>query len=827
MPGKLLKILIPMLAVTMLLVVACGSEEPAPQPATQPAAQPASQAAAQPASQPASQAAAQPASQPAAQAASGASAAAQPAAAAQTQVTAPAQTTNAAPAAQPAAAAAEKIKVVSTSNIVGDWVKAVGQDRVDVFSLLPANADPHTFQPGAQDIARVADSDLVLSVGLSLEAGWLNELVENAARDPHAIVELGEEVDPIDFVELFEEHHDDHGDEHGDEHHDEHGDEHGHDEMTTLLGKLLIGDGETGAMSIIELDHGEVEQNAFDMGSRAGRIYATKSSRFAIAVASDANMVHIIDGGTYLEPHEGHFDLVNGEAEPVGLDLSGDRPVHLYVGDEWAAIYYDGSGDVVLINEHELGEEGASYQPVRLNAGPQHGAAVPLAHDLFAITPQHPDYASNPEQYRLPLTVDIRDLSGNILYSAGDCPSLHGDAGNGHVAVFGCAGGVLAVEADHGHFHHSFIPAPDGEPEDFRLTTVWGASGADHFLALGSAVGLYLVEPEEDEMVQLIDAVEGNSPIQAALSRDGEHAVVVMSSGEIRLYDLHDGDIIATNSDALTTPVETGFWGRPHVAMAPGAIFVTDSVGGHVLQLDDHDLEEVDHWDVAGNPTKIAFVGIQGETEGHQEAGHEEEGHDHHEEGHGEAGHEEEGGHDHHHHGEHDPHFWFDPIRVKVAVNSIAAYLSGLDPAGQTYYRDNAAAYSEQLDELHSWIEGEVAVLPHEQRLIVTNHDAYQYLAQRYDFEVVGAIIPSLTTEVEASARDLAELVEAIEHSGTKAVFAEKQASDRLARQIADETGAELVGTLYTGSLGVEGGEAGTYLEFMRYNVSTIVAALH
>lgn len=811
-----MKILVPMMAVVLLLAMACSSEEPAAAPASESAAQTAAQAAAQPQ--------AQSAAQPAAQAAAGASSApsAAPAAAGQPQQGASSQTTVVSPAVQPQMAE-EKLQVVTTSNIIADWVRAVGQDRVEVFSLLPANADPHTFQPGARDIAHVADADLVMSVGLLLEAGWLTELVENAARDHESIVELGEEVDPIDFVELFEEHHDDHGDEHA----DEHADEHGHEEMTTLLGKLLIGDGETGAMSIIELDHDHVEQNAFDMGSRAGRIYATRSGRFAIAVASDANKVHIIDGGTYLEPHEGHFDLVNGEAELMGLNLSGDRPVHLAVGDEWAAVYYDGSGEVALIEEHELEHEGADYQPVVFNIGPQHGAAVPFEDDLFAITPQHPDYASNPEQYRLPTTVDIRDLSGNTLYSAGDCPSLHGDAGNGHMAVFGCEGGVLAVEADHGHFHHSFISAPAGEPGDFRLTTVWGASGSDHFLALGSAVGLYLVEPEEDEMVQLIDAVEGNSPIQAALSRDGEHAVVVMSSGEIRLYDLHDRDVIATNSDVLTTPVETGFWARPHIAMAPGAIFITDSVGGHVLQLDDHDLEEVDHWDVAGNPTKIAFVGIHGETEGHMEEGHDEHGH---EEGHMEAGQDEHGhmeGDDHGHgHGEHDPHFWFDPMRVQRAVNSIAAYLSGVDPAGQTFYRDNAEAYNHELDELHAWIEGEVATLPHEQRLIVTNHDAYQYFAQRYDFEIVGAIIPSVSTEIEASARELAELVEAIEHSGTKAVFAEKQQSDRLARQIADETGAELVGTLYTGSLGEEGGEAGTYLDFMRYNVSTIVGAL-
>ncbi len=703
------------------------------------------------------------------------------------------------------------IQVVTTTNFAGDWARVVGGDRAEVFALLPAGGDPHSFVPGGRDVARVADADIVFTVGLGLEADWLHDLVHNAQADESRVIELGEVVDPLEFSGE-----DPHG--HAEAGHEEMGhDEHGDEEMTALLGKLLVGDGETGALSIIELDHGEVEQDAFDMGSRAGRIYPTGSGRFAIAVSSDANMVHIIDGGTYMEPHGDHFDLVNREAEPIGLDLAGDRPVHLFVGDEWAAVYYDGSGEVALINEHELEEQGAAYQPVRLNVGPQHGAAVPLEDDLFAITPQHPDYASNPEQYRLPITVDIRDVSGNILYSAGDCPSLHGDASNGHIAVFGCVGGVLAVEADHGEYHHSFISAPDGEPEDFRLTTVWGASGVDHFLALGSAVGLYIVEPEEGEMEQLVPAEEGNSPIQAALSKDGELAVVVMSTGEIRLYDLHDGDVIATNSDALTTPVETGFWGRPHVAMAPGAIFVTDSVGGQVLQLDDHDLDEVGHWDVAGNPTKIAFVGIQGETEGHEEHGHEEAGHM-------EAGHDEHG-HEGHDHGPLDPHFWFDPIRVKLAVNEMAYQLAVQDPGNASVYDANATRYGEQLDELHAWIQEHVAMVPQERRLLVTSHDSLGYLAELYGFEVVGLIIPSLAPDVEPSAEHLAELIDVVRDNNVPAVFGETTVSDKLAQTIARETGAELV-QLYSGSLGEAGSGADTYLDMVRANVERIVEAL-
>ncbi len=700
----------------------------------------------------------------------------------------------------------EKINIVTTSNILADWVRAVGKDRVDVFPLLPANADPHTHQPGARDITRIADADLVFSIGLSLEGGWLTELVENAARDHDSIVAIGEDVDPIDFVEIF----DDHGHEF---------DDHGHEE--DALGRLLIGDGETGAMSVIDLDHGEVEQDAFDLGSRAGRIYATKSGRFAIAVSSDADTVHLFDGGIYMESHGDHFDLVEAPVKRLDIDLSGDNPVHLYVGGEWATVFYDDSGDIALINEHELEEEGSDYSPAMINAGPHHGAAVPLEGDLFAVTIQHPDYESDPAEYRSPVGAAIVDLEGHMLHQADGCEGLHGDAGNGHMAVFGCVDGVLVLEAHDGEYEDLFIAAPDGAPDDFRLTSVWGYPGLDNFFALGSSVGLYTVAPEEGAMEQLIPVSDDASPINAAISHDGESLLVMMSDGELRMYDAHDLDLLASARDFLTAPVETSFWARPHIVTAPGAVFVTDSVGGKVLRLDAHDLDVVEIWDVAGNPTKIAFVGIIGEAKGHDDHDEHEDGYSDHED------HEDEGnGHDHHDHGELDPHFWFDPVRVQQAVSSIAERLSIADPAGRTFYRDNADAYNRELDELHSWIAGQVGMLPEDQRVLVTSHDSFQYFAQRYGFEVAGAVLPSFSTEVEPTAQELAMLIETIEREGVPAVFTEKSHSDRLARRVAEETGVTLVGGLYTGSLGEPGGEAGSYIGLMRHNVRTIVAAL-
>ena len=681
------------------------------------------------------------------------------------------------------------VKVVTSTNFVGDWARIVGGDRAEVFAMLPPGQDPHSFSPGGRDVARVSDADVVFTVGLSLEAEWLYDLLRNASADESRLIALGELVDPIEFSGP---------------------DLHGHSESMAadghggedVMGRLLIGDGEEGKVSVIDLETGEVDQDRFDLGSRAGRVYSTRNGRYAIAVSSDADAAHLFDGGIFMEPHGDHFDLVEAPAQQLEIDLSGDRPVHLYVGEEWATIFYDGSGEVVLINEHDLEERGSAYVPPSFNAGPQHGAAVPLEDDLFAVSLKHPDYPANPDA-RNPIGAEIRDVNGRILYTAHGCPDLHGDAGNGHQAVFGCRGGALIIEAHDGEYSHEFVSAPAGSPEDFRLTSVWGYSGLDHFFALGSAVGLYVVDPEEGDMQQLIPASDELRPIQVALSYDGEALFVVMSDGELRMYEAHDLELVASASDFLATPVETGFWARPHLTTAPGAVFITDSVEGRVLQLDAHDLEVVGHWGVSGSPTKIAFVGIAG----------------------GEAG-----GHDEHAHGLLDPHFWFDPVRVKIAVNEMAAHLSALDPGSASVYHRNATDYGEQLDELHAWIQEQVAMVPPERRLLVTSHDSLSYFAKAYGFkaygfEVVGLVIPSLGPDVDPSGDHLAKLVEVVREHDVPAIFGETTVSERLARAVAQESGAELV-QLYSGSLGKVGSGADTYLGMVRANVERIVGAL-
>ena len=354
------------------------------------------------------------------------------------------------------------VQVVTTTSFIADWAQKVGGDRVEVFSLVPTGADPHGFQPGARDVAKIADADIVFSVGLSLEGAWLTELLENAARDPSTIIELSDAIEPIEFA----------------------------------------------------------------------------------------------------ESHKKDVELFEHIGEAV----------------------------------HEV-EEG------ELTA--EHGIE------------------------------EIREL---------------------------------------------------------------------------------LVAAEEDE----------------------EAAALVQA--------------------------------------------IIDQVDGGAMDPDEA-IEEIER------------LISEGEDE---------------HEGHG--------------HGVEDPHFWFDPLRVKLAVGYISEQFSTLDPDGADGYAANASEYNAELDDLDTWTHEQVASVPDARRFLVTSHDSFGYFAERYGFEVVGVIL-STTTEIEPSAEHLTELVEVVEKYNVPAVFGEATVSERLATSIAEESGAELV-RLYSGSLGAEGSGAETYLDMVRTNVERIVEAL-
>ncbi|TYB60303.1 zinc ABC transporter substrate-binding protein [Nonomuraea sp. PA05] len=178
--------------------------------------------------------------------------------------------------------------------------------------------------------------------------------------------------------------------------------------------------------------------------------------------------------------------------------------------------------------------------------------------------------------------------------------------------------------------------------------------------------------------------------------------------------------------------------------------------------------------------------------------------------------------------GQPDPHFWTDPGRVAKAVDLIAeqvvAQVDGVD-AGAV--RAAAAAYREQVEQLDAWVGQQVATVPAGARRLVTNHHVFGYFAQRYGFEVVGAVIPSGTTLASPSASDLKSLSDAIRRTGVKAIFADSSQPDRLTQVLALEAGVDVeVVPLFSESLSRRTPGAATYLDMVRSNTKAIVDGL-
>lgn len=196
--------------------------------------------------------------------------------------------------------------------------------------------------------------------------------------------------------------------------------------------------------------------------------------------------------------------------------------------------------------------------------------------------------------------------------------------------------------------------------------------------------------------------------------------------------------------------------------------------------------------------------------------------------GHAEDEHATEHVEDEHTHapGSADPHFWQDPVRMASVARALGEQIGELtdDPRAVEQRADDYAA---QLEDLEGEISETLADIPEGERTLVTSHEAFNYFADRYDFTIVGTVIPSSTTGAEPSAQDLEELASTIEEEQVPAVFAENTASEQLAETLAQEAGTEVeVIELYSDSLGGEGSGATTYADMLRTNAQRISDAL-
>lgn len=177
-----------------------------------------------------------------------------------------------------------------------------------------------------------------------------------------------------------------------------------------------------------------------------------------------------------------------------------------------------------------------------------------------------------------------------------------------------------------------------------------------------------------------------------------------------------------------------------------------------------------------------------------------------------------------HGHDDTDPHAWQSVANAKIYVANILAALIAADPAGKAAYEANAKAYLEKLDTLDKEVREAVATIPQERRRIITSHDAFGYFQAAYGIEFIAP--QGVSTESEASARDVGRIITQIKRQKIPAVFLENVTDPRLIQRIAAESGAKVGGQLYSDALTDEKGAAPTYIDMIRYNIKQLVTAL-
>ena len=334
------------------------------------------------------------------------------------------------------------------------------------------------------------------------------------------------------------------------------------------------------------------------------------------------------------------------------------------------------------------------------------------------------------------------------------------------------------------------------------------------------------------------NVVGGDARIDVLLPPGADpHDYQISSSQAAMLYDV---DLVVANGlgleEGLIDVLEAAEADGVNILEIAGQLdpipFSFEDAHGHGGEADDHgdEDEEEGHHDDEDEEEEEEEEGHHDEDEEEEE---EEEGHhnEDEEEEEEEEGHhddeeaEKEEGEDHGDASGLDPHFWTDPLRVAQAAMLIAEALAAVEPSIDWVAR--AEAYAATLTELDEEIQDLLAPIPAGSRKLITNHDSLGYFADRYGFEIIGAVIPGGATLADPSSAQLAELVDEIVEEGVKVIFAETIEPTALAEAVAAEAGTDVtVVELHTGSLGEPGTATDNIVGMLRDNAKKIADAL-
>lgn len=393
------------------------------------------------------------------------------------------------------------------------------------------------------------------------------------------------------------------------------------DEAEVTRGRLLVADGATAKLTVIDLDDGSTPGTFTLQGPAAVYTVAEDTLGFGFLVQRANDVTQLVTSGVGFEEHDGHFHIGKQAPALLSSTITGQTPTHFVQHDGWATIFNDGDGTADFLQTSQLAI--GMVQPRRFATGlAHHGVALVSNGRLLASTPDPVEPA--PGSARLPIGVSARLASDTARLEGefADCPRLHGEGTNDTRVAFGCSDGVLVLTWNGTAFTSRKLPNPAGVPATTRVGTVLGAHGLEVFVGNFGADALSIIDPAAGTLTPV---ALPTTAFGFKLFHD-EHVIVLTLDGKLHKLDPATGAAQATPLDVIPAyaSAPTGHDAvRPALALGVDRAYVSDPRSGKVVEVD------VEHWevertfDVGGAPASLGVVSASPDFGEHHEHEHE------------------------------------------------------------------------------------------------------------------------------------------------------------------------------------------------------------
>ncbi|WP_423736575.1 YncE family protein [Chitinophaga caseinilytica] len=355
--------------------------------------------------------------------------------------------------------------------------------------------------------------------------------------------------------------------------------------------RLIVSDVDQARISVID----PLKKTAvnYPVTSAQPSLYATSTGQFATIISRAAGKVEFFNTG--VEKHGGHLHIHKAEMSPVKFSEAG--PTHFFGHAGLNAVFNDGTGSLSLFKDGDLDGDGGTVLPV---AQPHHGAMVIFDDFTIAVTQKDGSVSGT-----LPEKVKIIDRFGKTLHETKIATKgIHGDAGNGKLAAFGSADGILIVSQTG---EQSLIPYPSSFGTAW-IGTVLGNKALPHFFGYVS-LGLFKIDPASKQITEVLK--NNNNIHQYLLDSDGKNLYVLLTDGTLKIFDAVTTQL--KKEGKITTAIPAGATAaqKPYFAVSRRALYITDQAAGAIRMLDLATLQQTASIPVGGKPFKLIVAGDQ------------------------------------------------------------------------------------------------------------------------------------------------------------------------------------------------------------------------